>query len=339
MASGSTATTAAAFFRSYERFLEANSKKAEKAALRKVKGHLSKNAEWVFAGEPGLVSDSYGSFQGRGFIGSTLLALKDEIKIKSFKTQEIVDTAYTVDFTKADFLTPSASKVAVIAEQKSSTLCKESTHKGRDFRLDLVFYLDIEQNGQIKSVNASYDSYLMSEALAGGKKQVINPDIDDVITGKRDRSITSQETLGASLRFFGAFAGVQSVDDLDVLTNFVQPDTAVKFGGDPKILPFADKKIRVGGKAVVQTFTDQLLDSAPRVFDIEEIYVKDDRFIANTFEARTAVASGRNYDIPVSILFTATPDNGGRVASIEGIYDSSITTTAFTGQYPFPFAA
>ena len=202
-----------------------------------------------------------------------------------------------------------------------------------------MFYLDIEQNGKIKSVNASYDSYLMSEALAGGKKQVINPDIDDVITGKRDRSITSQETLGASLRFFGAFAGVQSVDDLDVLTNFVQPDTAVKFGGDPKILPFADKKIRVGGKAVVQTFTDQLLDSAPRVFDIEEIYVKDDRFIANTFEARTAVASGRNYDIPVSILFTATPDNGGRVASIEGIYDSSITTTAFTGQYPFPFAA
>jgi ketosteroid isomerase-like protein len=265
--------------------------------------------------------------------------LKDEIKIKSFKTQEIVDTAFTVDFTQANPLTPSANKVAVIAEQKSSTLGKGSTLKGRDFRLDSVFYLDVNGKGKITSVKTSYDSYLMSEALVGGKNQVPNPDIDDVITGKRDRSITAEETLGASLRFFGAFAGVQSVDDLDILTKFVQPDTAVKFGGDPEILPFADKNIRVGRKAVVQTFTDQLLDSAPRVFDIEEIYIKDDRFIANTFEVRTAVKSGRNYDIPVSILFTAKSDNGGRVASIEGIFDSSITTTAFTGQYPFPFAA
>jgi ketosteroid isomerase-like protein len=118
----------------------------------------------------------------------------------------------------------------------------------------------------------------------------------------------------------------------------LQPDAAVKFGGDPRVLPFADDKIRTGRKAVIGTFKDQLRDSAPRVFDIEEIYIKGDRFIANTFEARTAVESGRNYEIPVNILFTASRKNGGRVSSIEGIFDSTITTTAFTGKYPFPTA-
>jgi hypothetical protein len=327
-----------AFINQYKTYLESKSGgRKETNALSVIKSSLSKSIEWINPGQPGLVSQYYGSFQGRRAVIGALKSFKEEVNTTSLDIQEIVDSSFDVDFTQANPLSPAATKVAVILQASATTTGQGNTRKGRDFRLDSVFYFDVDTDGRIKSVNTSFDTYIMSEALVGkGKSQVPNPDIDDVITGSRDTRISPDETLGASLRFFGAFAGVQSPSDLDILTGFVQPGVAVKFGGDPKILPFADKNIRIGKNALVQTFTDQLLDSAPKVFDIEEIYVSGDRFIANTFESRTAVKSGRNYDIPVSILFTASSDRGGRVASIEGIFDSSITTTAFTGRYPFP---
>ncbi|MCP9927041.1 nuclear transport factor 2 family protein [Cyanobium sp. CH-040] len=340
MSGSAASSTVSSFLKYYERFLESNSKQREQSSLSKIKDLLSGGAEWTYSGQPGLVSGSYGSFQGRKSIASALKALKSEVKTTSFQSQEIIDSAFSVDFTQPNPLSPVRNKFAVIAEQAATTRGKGSTLKGRDFRLDSVIYLDVNGKGRIRSVNVANDSYLMSEALVGGKKQVPNPDIDDIITGKRDRSITTEETLGAALRFFGAFGGVQSADDLDVLTKFVQPGTAVKFTGDPSILPFADKEIRTGKRAVVNSLADILNNSVPRIFDIQEVYAKGDRFIAKTFESRTAVQTGRNYDIPVlSIVLTATSRNGGKVASLESIFDSSIAATAFTGSYPFPVAA
>ena len=57
--------------------------------------------------------------------------------------------------------------------------------------------------------------------------------------------------------------------------------------------------------------------------------------IANTREVRMAVPENRHYDVMVSIVQTASLENGGRVNSNEGIFDSMITVTAFNGEYPF----
>ena len=320
------------FLRQYEDFLEADTKSEAKAPLASIRKLLDRNVTISYSGQPGLVSSAYGSFQGKAKGTRAMLDLRKEIKTNNFKTQEFVNTSFKVDLTnQANPLTPISNKIAVIAEQNS-----KARKTDKNFRLDNVIYFESNSAGKISNINFSSDSHLMSEALSGRKRQVPNPDIDDVINNKRDKTITAEETLAASLNFFGAFGSVSTIKDLDNLTNFLQPNAAVKFGGDPRILPFADTKIRKGSKAVVRTFKDQLRDSAPRLFDIEEIYIKGDRFIANTFEARTAVESGRNYDIPVNILFTASLSNGGRVNSIEGIFDSTITTTAFTGKFPFP---
>lgn len=330
------ASLASAFLQSYERFLESKRERRAQRALSASAAYLDENVTASYAGANGLVSKAYGSFQGKEAALGAMKDFRDEVKTGDFKVQEFVDTAFSVDFSNQEQpLTPSPNRLAVVAEQRSKA--RESKQK---FRLDNVIYFSFNDQGLISDIAFSSDSYLMSQALVGDRAgKVPNPDIEDVITGRRDTGITNEETLQASLGFFGAFANIASVGDLPILVDYVQPNAAVKFGGDPRYLPFADKQIRVGSNAVVQTFTDQLEHSAPRVFDIQEIFVRGDRFIANTFEGRTAVSTGINYDIPVNILFTASRANGGRVDSIEGIFDSSITMTAFTGKYPFPVAA
>jgi len=327
--------TVSNFLSLYERYLEADSSRSADRIMTRIASIFDGNISLSYSGQPGLVSDSYGVFSGKSKALKAIKDFRSALSTKRFAAQEIIDNAFSVDFSNtAQPLTPLASKVAIIAEQDS-----RSIRTGLGFRLDNVIYLEVGENNLITGIDISYDSYLMSEAITGRSDQVPNPDIEDIINKKRDSSTTIEQTITGSLNFFGAFAGVQSAEDLDILTGHVTTDVAVKFGGDPEILPFADKKIRVGKSALVRTFTEQLNDSIPRIFDINEIFVKGDRFISNTFEGRTAVPTGRDYDIPVNILFTVSGGTDPKVSSIEGIFDSSITTTAFTGQYPFPVQA
>jgi ketosteroid isomerase-like protein len=297
-------------------------------------GLLTDDVEWTYTGKPGAIPFS-GLFIGATGVSNALGKLTDSTNTQDFLTEEFLTESYAVDFTQQEFLTPQANRVAVIAEENQTVV-----ETGLGYRLDLVTLLTIEDSGLVSDVHFYYDAYVPSQVFADETDLIVNPDIDPVLDPLRDANITSEESLNAALGFFGTFAQIQG-DDFSPLLNVISPDTVISFAGDPAILPFADDVIRQGSDQVLRTFEQQLADSLPRNFDIDEFFVGGDRIIANTFEERTAVQTSIGYDVQVQILLTAEDLGEGdlRINSIQGNFDSSITTTAFTGNDLFPISS
>jgi ketosteroid isomerase-like protein len=266
-------------------------------------------------------------------VTNALTGLTRTTNTSRFETEEILTTSYKVDFTRENPLISQDNRVAVRYEEDQMVI-----DSGLSYRLDVVALLTVEENGLISNVNFYYDSYVPSQAFADQPDLITNPDIDPVLNPKRDLTANSEDTLNAVLNFFGTFASITD-GDFTKLLPVIQPDTVISFAGDPKFLPFADNEIRVGSDAVIETFNQQLTDSSPRTFDLQEFFVKNDLVIANTFEQRTAVATQKGYDVQVQIQLTAKKEGDetvSKVNSIQGNYDSVFTTTAFTANDPFP---
>ena len=293
---------------------------------------LTSNVSFTYAGKSGA-TPFFGQFLNREGVNKALTGLTKTTDTSRLETEETLTTSYKVDFTQQNPLITQNNRVAVIFEEDQTAV-----ESGLKYRSDVVALLTVDDTGLISNVHFYYDSYVPSQAFADQTDLIVNPDIDPVLNPKRDLNANSQETLNAVLSFFGTFAGITD-GDFTKLLPVIQPDTVVSFAGDPRYLPFADSQIRVGSDAVITTFNQQLSDSAPRTFDLQEFFVHNDRLIANTFEQRTAVDTQKGYDVQVQILLTAKKEAGdtvSKVNSIQGNFDSAITTTAFTGSDPFP---
>jgi len=291
-----------------------------------------------YAGQSGAVP-YFGQFRGEKGLRNAFTGLTQTIDTNSLTVQEILSSSFAIDFTQANPLIPQNNRVAVLFEEEQTA---EET--GLRYRLDSIALLTVEENGKISKANIYYDSYVPMQAYLGHASLITNPDIDDLLDSRRNRATTSEQTINAAFGFFGTFAGIDGAakliapddnktPDFKPLLPTVTEDVVLKFAGDPLYLPFADSEIRTGRAAVEQTFLEQFTHSRPRTFDMKEWFVGNDRLLANTFEQRTAVATHKGYDVQVEILLTA---KDGKVGSVEGMFDSVITTTAFTGKDPFP---
>ena len=294
---------------------------------------LTDQVELTYAGKPGQVIPFAGTFIGHPGVESALKFLRRSSSTDSFAVEEILPTSFAVDFSKGftpdKFLIPQHNRVSSILEERRTVLDTK-----RHYRLDVICLLTVEGNGKISNIHFFYDSYVPSEAYIGDHDQIVNPDIDPILNPTRDRSADPTATLFSVLNFFFTFANpdVSVNGNFEPLRAVITPDCVVSFAGDPKYLPFADKVIRQGADEVLRTFAQQLQNSRPRNFNIQEFFVAHDRVITNTLEDRTSTASNRGYEVNVEILTTVKE---GRVGSIQGIFDSTITTTAFTGVDPF----
>lgn len=293
---------------------------------------LTDNVEMIFVGQPGEMLPFAGVFVGHVGVANVMKAIRAKSTTRSFQVRELLTTTFAVDFSllPQNPLIPQDNRVvAILEEVRAVDLLNLS------YRLDVVAWLTVESDGKISKVQYFYDSYVPSQAFAGILPLIVNPDIYPAIAPLRDPAANPVATLGTVMDFFGRF-GADTVPPFDCIFNNIaqvmDPEIAVSFAGDPKLLPFADNKIRRGIPAAVSTFCEQESHSRPRTFDIEEVAVGADRVIANTFEQRTAVETNRGYDIPVQILVTA---RSSLITSVKGLFDSVITTTAFHGVDPF----
>lgn len=294
-----------------------------------------------YAGKPGA-TPFFGEFRGDQGLRNAFTGLVQTTNTNSLQVEEILATSFLVDFSllPGSPLVPQANRVAVLFEEVHTAV-----ETGLQYRLDTVALLTVEDDGKISDVQFYYDSYVPMQAFIGDVPLIVNPDIDIVLEPRRDVSTTIEETINAGFGFFGTFAGIDAAaklippddsltkPDFTPLLSTVTDDVVVSFAGDPAFLPFADDEIRVGKEAVEQTFLEQFSDSRPRTFDMQEWFVSGDRLLANTFEQRTAVPTRQGYDVQVEILLTA---KDGLIGSVQGMFDSAITTTAFTASDPFP---
>lgn len=293
---------------------------------------LTDNVEMTFVGQPGEMLPFAGTFVGHDGVANVMKAIRDQSTTESFQVREVLTTTFAVDFSLLpnNPLIAQNNRVAAILQEVRTT-----NPPKRTYRLDIVAWLTVEEDGRIAKAQFFYDSYVPSQAFVGLHNLIVNPDIYPVIAPLRNPSADPVATLGTVMDFFGRF-GADTVPPFDcIFDNIAQvmdPKIAVSFAGDPKLLPFADNKIRQGIPAALSTFCDQESHSRPRTFDIEEVAVGADRVIANTFEQRTAVETHRGYDIPVQIMVTAS---NSLITSVKGLFDSVITTTAFHGVDPF----
>lgn len=293
---------------------------------------LTDSVEMTFSGQPGEMMPFAGTFVGHDGVANVMKAIRDQSKTESFQVRETLSTTFAVDFSLLpnDPLIAQDNRVAAILQEVRTTHSPKRT-----YRLDIVAWLTVESDGKVSKVQFFYDSYVPSQAFLGAPHLIVNPDIYPVIAPLRDTGADPVATLITVMDFFGRF-GADTVPPFDCIFDNIEQvmDTniAVSFAGDPKLLPFADNKIRQGIPAAVNTFCEQESHSRPRTFNIEEVAVGADRVIANTFEQRTAVETHRGYDIPVQIMVTA---RSSLITSVKGLFDSVITTTAFHGVDPF----
>jgi hypothetical protein len=304
------------------------------------------NVEVTWAGATGRILPYAGTFVGREGVRAALQKIRESSTTVRFEVAELLTTSYAVDFTKAPgpscaqgdqiadcaFLVPQTNRVSARVDEERTV-----TATGLRYRLDVVANLTLAENGKISDIQFFYDSYVPSEAYFGVTDQITNPDIDPVLDPRRVQSPSRDATLAAVLRFFFTFANpaVSVGGDFTPLAAVITDDVVISFAGDPRILPFSDDTIRVGKDEVLRTFDEQLTSSRPRTFDIDELFVGGrlgDRVTANTFEQRFATETNRGYDVFVQINMTAKQ---GLVGSIQGNFDSVITSTAFTGRDPF----
>lgn len=296
-----------------------------------------------YAGKAGA-TPFFGEWRGDQGLRRAFSGLTEVTTTNSLTVQEILPTSFAIDFSllPGSPLIPQANRVAVLFEEVHTAV-----ETGLQYRLNTVALLTVADNGKISDVNFYYDSYVPMQAFVGDVPLIVNPDIDVVLEPRRDFSTTTEETINAGFGFFGTFAGIDAQaklispddsvtkPDFTPLLSTVTDDVVISFAGDPFYLPFADDEIRVGKDAVEQTFLEQFTDSRPRTFDMQEWFVSGDRLLVNTFEQRTAVPTRKGYDVSVEILLTA---KDGLIGSVQGLFDSSITTTAFTASDPFPTA-
>ena len=298
---------------------------------------LDDNVSLTYAGKPGSVA-YFGQFIGKAGAEKAWRALTKTSDTIQLEAEELISTAYKVDLSllpNASPLVPANNRGAILFEE-----VQRAVDTGLKVRWDQVALLTIEENGKISNIHYYYDSYVPSQAYAGSGPLIANPDIDPILNPRRDTTITEAETINAALSFLGTFGGITD-GDFTKLKPVIQADTVVSFAGDPAHLPFADTTIRDGADAVVKTFGQQLSHSLPRNFNMQEFFVKGDRAVVNTFEQRTATSTQRGYDVQVEILLTASKKAGettAKINSVQGNFDSVITTTAFTGVDPFPLS-
>jgi len=300
----------------------------------------SKEPVIKYSGKSGFLP-WFGEFRGSKGITNAVLGLANATDTESLQVDEILDTSFAIDFSllPGSPLIPQANRVAVLFDER-----QKIRNTGLRYNLDNVLLLTVADSGRVSDAHFYYDSYVVSQAASGTSLPLIaNPDLETVLNPRRNYQTTIEQTINSAFGFFGTFAGIDaqatkispdSTDkpDFSPLLNTVTDDVVLKFSGDPRILPFADNQIRVGKNAVAQTFLEQFTDSRPRLFDMNEWFVSGDRLLANTFEKRTAVATRIGYEVDVQILLTS---KDGKIGSVEGIYDSVTTATAFVGKQPF----
>lgn len=292
---------------------------------------LSDNVTLTYAGKPGA-TPFFGQFIGKQGVSTALTGITGTTNTTRFTTEELIASSYKVDFSLLPNppLVEQSNRAAIIFEQEDKVI-----DTGLKYRLDSVALLTIEDDGKISGINFFYDPYVPSQAFMGSQTQITNPDIDPVLNPKRATAANEQDTIGAVLNFFGTFGSITD-NNFDRLLPTLSSDAVVSFAGDPSILPFADDKIREGASEVSRTLNQIFTNAAARSFTMQEWFVKGDRVIANTFEERTALSTGRGYALQLEIMLTA---KDGLVNSLQSIFDSSITSTAFTGNDPFPISA
>jgi hypothetical protein len=321
-----------------------------------VESLLTDNVEMTFAGLAGQVIPYAGLFIGHQGVQNALTFISNTSSTDSFEVKEILPTAYAFDFTKGTtpdkFLIPESGRVAVILKEESTVL-----RTGLQYHLEMVCLLTIDGSGQISNVHFFYDSYVPSQAYINDRHLIVNPDIDTVLDPLRNPNADPTTSLNAVLAFFNVFAQVAPDGNFDdpSFAATITEDCLIKFSGDPKFLPFADNVIRQGTNEVVASFKQQFQNSLPRVVNLVESFLgtgttnaaispqlsPGDRVVTTTLEDRTSTHTNRGYEVTVAIPMTArngvnsAGNSGTFVGSIEGIFDSVITVTAFTGVDPF----
>ena len=294
---------------------------------------LTDNVEITFSGQAGEMLPFAGIFIGRDGVANVMKAIRDQSRTESFQVRETLFTTFAVDFSllPQNPLIPQDNRVAAILEEVRTANRLER----RTYRLDIVAWLTVENDGKISRAQFFYDSYVPSQAFVGAPRLMVNPDIYPVIAPLRDPNADPVITLSTVMDFFGRF-GADTVPPFDcVFNNIVQvmdPSIAVSYAGDPKLVPFADDGIRQGIEGALSVFCDTEVYTHPRTFNIEEVAVGADRVVANTFEQRTAVETSRGYDIATQIMVTA---RNKLITSVKGLFDSVITVTALHGVDPF----
>ncbi|MDG4596849.1 MAG: hypothetical protein P9F75_14380 [Candidatus Contendobacter sp.] len=294
---------------------------------------LTDNVEMTFSGQAGEMLPFAGIFIGRDGVANVMKAIRDQSRTESFQVRETLFTTFAVDFSllPQNPLIPQDNRVAAILEEVRTANRLER----RTYRLDIVAWLTVENDGKISKAQFFYDSYVPSQAFVGAPRLMVNPDIYPVIAPLRDPNADPVITLSTVMDFFGRF-GSDTVPPFDcVFNNIVQvmdPSIAVSYAGDPKLVPFADDGIRQGIEGALSVFCDTEVYTHPRTFNIEEVAVGADRVVANTFEQRTVVETSRGYDIATQIMVTA---RNKLITSVKGLFDSVITVTALHGVDPF----
>lgn len=296
----------------------------------------------TFSGKPGATA-YFGQFRGQQGIRDAIQGLTSATRNSSVVVDEIIPTSYAIDFTLADPLVPQDNRVAVLFDEYHTAV-----ETGLQYRQDTLALLSVSDDGLIQDVKFYYDAYIPLQALTAiGGPLIANPNLAAVVDPGRDSTVTAEETINAGFGFFGTFAGIDAaiklipLDDTTTLPDFsplrstVTDDVAFKFSGDPRYLDFATDEIVTGGDELVDNFVTQFAGSRPRTFDQEEWFVKGDRLVVNTFEQRTSVDQRIGYDIQTEIMLTA---RDGLVSSVEGMFDTTITTAAFTGTDLLPTA-
>lgn len=325
------------------------------------------NVEWTYAGAPGRALPFAGTWAAQQGVMDALAGIRNTSTTNSFLVKEILTGAYEVNFEKGfspnEFLIPQPYQPPVgygySVAYRSAALLKEFrtvNSTGIQYRGDIACLLTIEESGLISNVHFYYDSYVPSQAYVGTHNQIVNPDIDPVLTPLRNASTNTAppvpgvpEPLSAVLNFFITFSNPYvNVEGnfASALPSIITPNCIVSFAGDPKYLPFADNVIRQGADEVILTFEQQLANSRPRAFDLEEFFFPaatpvagcepctkaSDRVVTNANETRFSSHTNMGYNPEVMILMTVRDD---LVASVQGVFDSVLTTTAFTGRDPF----
>ncbi|MFO1422558.1 MAG: nuclear transport factor 2 family protein [Candidatus Competibacteraceae bacterium] len=298
---------------------------------------LTDNVEMVFSGQPGEMLPFAGTFVGHDGVANVMKAIRDNSKTESFQVRETLFTTFAVDFSllPQNPLIPQDNRVAAILQEVRTANRLER----RTYRLDMVAWLTVENDGKISKVQFLYDSYVPSQAFVGAPKLIVNPDIYPAIAPLRDPNADPVVTLTTVMDFLGRF-GADTATPFDCAFSsskqVMDPNVAISFAGDPKLLPWTSDQIQQGIPSTLNVLCTLISNSLARVFDIEEVAVGADRVIANAFEWRTAVATHRGYDYHgdhgLQILMTA---RNHLLTSLKSVYDSVSAATAVQGVDPF----
>jgi hypothetical protein len=211
---------------------------------------LTDNVEMVFSGQPGEMLPFAGVFVGHDGVANVMKAIRDQSRTESFQVRETLTTTFAVDLSllPQDPLIPQDNRVAAILQEVRTANRLEL----RTYRLDMVAWLTVENDGKISKVQFLYDSYVPSQAFVGAPKLIVNPDIYPVIAPLRDPNADPMVTLITVLNFLGRF-GADTATPFDCAFSNSQQvmdsNVAISFAGDPKLLPWTSDEIQQGNQS------------------------------------------------------------------------------------------